>query len=335
MKVTKAKVPPISIIRVIILYLDVYKQSKTRINRKVLIFDSIRVLNNYNTNNIIISTSEDSDIIIWDKFSLEKVKTLKGHKKFIRSLCTNNNFIITGSLDGSIKIWDIWKNYELIHTFEENHDVNSIASCLNYIISGSTSSSNLTFYSMGEKFSKLDVNISHTTNISGLQIVENKLYSSSIYFEFKIIDLKDNFKVIHTIDDTSSKFSISTFCCNSKYIIGGGTDGEVRILQNDMRDFKLCKLYKAHNDKIRGMSISGKYFATASWDKLAKVWALDNFTLVKTIREHDRLVIAVLFKNDIMLTGGSDKLIKAWKINDNFDFIKDLTGHLDTILCLE
>ena len=87
-------------------------------------------------NNIIISSSDDRTIKIWDINTAKCINTFNGHTEAVYSVFAINN-IISGSEDNSIKIWNA-STGELINTLNSHTDcVNSVIAIDNIIISGS------------------------------------------------------------------------------------------------------------------------------------------------------------------------------------------------------
>jgi WD40 repeat protein len=78
---------------------------------------------------------------------------------------------------------------------------------------------------------------------------------------------------------------------------------------------KLSKVLKSHTNVINDLAFSqdGKYLISGSSDKTAKIWQMDNFTLIDTMKLHTKQVYAVkIIKKQgryFTLTTGYDKQI--------------------------
>ncbi|KAG6857516.1 hypothetical protein H0H87_002141 [Tephrocybe sp. NHM501043] len=86
----------------------------------------------------IVSCSKDAVIRVWDRDSLQVVRTLRGHEGPVNSIGIQNGRVVSASGDGKMILWDIASG-ERIRTFE-GHDRG--LACIefkgDYIISGST-----------------------------------------------------------------------------------------------------------------------------------------------------------------------------------------------------
>ncbi|MEO5358773.1 MAG: hypothetical protein H7844_15960, partial [Nitrospirae bacterium YQR-1] len=65
--------------------------------------------------NMIVSSSDDATIIIWDIETCERVRTIRGHDKAVGTcvLTADNRYILSGSEDYTIRIWDFESGKEM------------------------------------------------------------------------------------------------------------------------------------------------------------------------------------------------------------------------------
>ena len=113
---------------------------------------------------------------------------------------------------------------------------------------------------------------------------------------------------------------------NEKYLVVGGylgNDinhwGNIRIY--DYKSGKLIKLLKSHTNVVIGLAFSsnGKYLISGSADKTAKIWDMDSFTLLDTIKTHTRAVYAVkIIKNRYAITAGWDGNIDMYDMQNHY-----------------
>ncbi|KAF2073848.1 hypothetical protein CYY_004844 [Polysphondylium violaceum] len=91
----------------------------------------------------------------------------------------------------------------------------------------------------------------------------------------------------------------------------------------------------AHEKDINAISIApnDKIFATASQDSYVKIWSVNNFELLGTIKAHRRGVWGVEFSpvDQCILTCSADGTIKIWSLAD-FSCIKTFEGHKGSVL---
>ena len=79
-------------------------------------------------------------------------------------------------------------------------------------------------------------------------------------------------------------------------------------------------------------SPDGKTLASGSHDITIKLWNLETFAEIKTLKGHSREVHSVSFSLDgkTLVTGSWDKTIKLWNM-ETFAEIKTLSGHSDWV----
>ncbi|KAG5417747.1 utp13 [Candida metapsilosis] len=91
---------------------------------------------------------------------------------------------------------------------------------------------------------------------------------------------------------------------------------------------------RAHDKDINAIDISpnDEFFATASYDKLGKVWNCQSGETIGVLKGHKRGLWDINFyKYDkLIVTGSGDKTLKVWSLND-FTCQKTLEGHTNSI----
>lgn len=91
---------------------------------------------------------------------------------------------------------------------------------------------------------------------------------------------------------------------------------------------------RAHDKEINALAIApnDEFFATASFDKLAKVWSLDSGETVGVLRGHKRGLWDITFcqYDKIIATSSGDKTAKIWLLTD-YTCTKTLEGHTNAV----
>ncbi|KAG0072281.1 U3 small nucleolar RNA-associated protein 13 [Linnemannia elongata] len=102
--------------------------------------------------------------------------------------------------------------------------------------------------------------------------------------------------------------------------------------------FKSHYTIQAHEKDINTIDIApnDKVFATGSQDKLAKIWNLQEGTLIGTCKGHKRGVWSVKFSpvDQCLATSSGDRTIKIWSLND-FSCLRTFEGHTNSILKID
>ncbi|ORY87633.1 WD40-repeat-containing domain protein [Protomyces lactucae-debilis] len=95
---------------------------------------------------------------------------------------------------------------------------------------------------------------------------------------------------------------------------------------------------KAHDKDINAMDVSpnDKVFASASQDRLCKIWDLETGEIQGILRGHKRGVWTVNFSafDKIIATGSGDRSVKLWSLSD-YSCLQTFEGHTNSVLkCL-
>ncbi|GEQ70485.1 hypothetical protein JCM33374_g4162 [Metschnikowia sp. JCM 33374] len=91
---------------------------------------------------------------------------------------------------------------------------------------------------------------------------------------------------------------------------------------------------RAHDKDINAVAIApnDEFFATASFDKTAKIWNMDTGETVGILRGHKRGLWDISFcqYDKLVATSSGDKSVKVWSLND-YSCTKTLEGHTNAV----
>lgn len=109
----------------------------------------------------------------------------------------------------------------------------------------------------------------------------------------------------------------------------------VPINVNDVQTVKSAAYTRrAHDKDINALDVSpnDQYFATASYDKLGKVWDVESGETIGVLKGHRRGLWDVSFcKYDkLIVTSSGDKTVKLWKLDD-YTCSKTFEGHTNAV----
>lgn len=123
-----------------------------------------------------------------------------------------------------------------------------------------------------------------------------------------------------------------------KFLITGSSDLTIKKwkIPNTPNSIVKTSEYtrRAHDKDINSIDVSpnDEYFATASYDKLGKVWQIDSGETIGVLKGHKRGLWDINFYkfDKLIVTGSGDKTIKVWSLLD-FSCKKTLEGHTNSV----
>jgi guanine nucleotide-binding protein G(I)/G(S)/G(T) subunit beta-1 len=186
----------------------------------------------------IITSSGDSNCILWDIETKSAKRTFDDHQSDVMSLAVhaNSNLFVSGSCDATAKLWDFRDEKAPVKTFGGHEsDINAIAWCGEGGFAFGTGSDD-----------------------SSLRLHDIRAYRQvNKYCDSKIV-----------CGITSMGFSKT-----GKYLFGGYDDYNVYVW--DTATGKTIHTLSGHENRVTclGVPKTGQCLCTASWDLMVKIWA--------------------------------------------------------------
>jgi hypothetical protein len=141
------------------------------------------------------------------------------------------------------------------------------------------------------------------------------------YKSVHLMSLADR-KWIATLDGHADLVRAVAFSPDGNWLaVAGGPSGrfgEIKIWNVQQPQPKLISTIQGHRDTILAIAFSpdGKTIASASYDKLVKVWDVTTGKQLKTLKEHTDAVYAVAFMPDgkRLVSAAGDRTLKVWDV---------------------
>ncbi|MDJ0716374.1 MAG: TIR domain-containing protein [Prochloraceae cyanobacterium] len=275
---------------------------------------------------LIVSGSEDRNLMLWQRDGTLVKEIKRAHKNTIQGIAISPDgaLIASASKDKTIKIWR--RDGTPVKTLQGHKDwVSSVAFSPNnkYIVSGSYDNTVKIWKLEGnswEKFKSIDGNSDNIFTVAfspdGKYIAFGGEDNTVKLWNFQEETLKDSF----CNDCNGHKGSIYAvaFSPDGKYIASGSGDNTVKLwkidgtLANTLNDTD-----EEHQNSVRSVTFSpdGKYIASGSGDKTMKIWNKENGRLNTTLKKHTDKVNAVAFSPDgtYVASASHDRTIVLWK----------------------
>ncbi|XP_065580122.1 transducin beta-like protein 3 [Artemia franciscana] len=258
----------------------------------------------------LVSVSTDQILTFYDDTSLEEKFHLVGHNDDILDITwlpgASDPTIVVATNSKDIKIYNLATNE--CHLLKGHTDlVLAVATCStvsNLIVSASKDNTIRLWHKKGERFECVAIGSGHTASVGTVAISHRK---------------------------------------GQKFLISGSQDMCIKrwettnLADDEIVHLRASHTVLSHEKDVNFVAISpnDKYAASASGDKVAKIWNASDLSLAGTLSGHRRSVWCVQFSNEDMVvaTGSADSTIKIWSLAD-FSCIKTLEGHDSSVLRL-
>ena len=242
----------------------------------------------------LASASHDNSIKIWNLTDKKLLQTLSGHKDWVLGLSfsPDGKTIASASVDKTVKLW------------------NREGKTQKFAINPKT----LTKHS--------DIVFSVKFSPNGEQIV-----SASADTTAKI--WKRNGEEIITLKGHNDQVISASFSRDGAKIVTGSADDTVKVWSSSGT---LLSTFRGHQDDVRAVSFSPDgTIASASKDKMVKIWNPDTTPLNKILSGHGDWVYKVSFSADgkTIASASGDKTVRLWRTDGSL--FKTLIGHKEAV----
>ena len=273
-----------------------------------------------------VSGGLDKKIHLWDFLTGKILKTFKNHKNINTVLISDSSKYIISSGERGVKIWDIVNN-KLIETIDKN-TLNPYVFKFNKnsILIGD--SYKLISYNIKTKIKKdLLRSLSQTHVVKHIFFRNNYKDIISHINNFQFWNLKNGKRKQQYVPITANEgVAISE---DRKYLVVAD-NRLIRLFSVDKN--KVIKKFHGHLDHIRDIQISdnGQYIASASQDKIIKIWDIKSGKELRSLKRHSSSP-----KNDIAISNkyivsGGD-VLEIWDIASG-KLVKSVKGLYRQIL---
>ncbi|KAK9450659.1 40S ribosomal protein RACK1 [Limtongia smithiae] len=215
--------------------------------------------------------------------------TLEGHAGWVTTLCTtpeNPDLLLSGSRDKTLIVWQLTR---------DEHAYGIPKRSLH-----------------GHSHIVQDAAISY----DGLHAI-----SASWDKTLRLWDLQTGKTLSRFVGHTSDVLSVS-FSSNNRQIVSGSRDKTIK-LWNTIGDCKYTITDKGHSDWVSVVRFSpnpeNPIVVSAGWDKLVKVWNLEDASLQTDYIGHTGYINALTISPDgtLCASGGKDGLTMLWQLDDS------------------
>ncbi|XP_067629093.1 lissencephaly-1 homolog isoform X3 [Eurosta solidaginis] len=287
---------------------------------------------------LMVSSSEDATIKIWDFETGEYERSLKGHTDSVQDVAfdAHGKLLVSCSADLSIKLWDFQQSYECVKTMHgHDHNVSSVAfvPAGDFVISASRDKT-IKMWEVATGYC-VKTYAGHREWVRMVRVHNEGSIFASCSNDHSIrvwltstkdckVELRDHDHTVECIawaPETATSFiNEGTGVDNKKghyqgpFLASGSRDKTIRIW--DVTAGVCLFILNGHDNWVRGLSFhpGGKYLISASDDKTIRVWDLRNKRCMKTLYAHQHFCTSV----DCGLDAGSMCLLNDADLADIF-----------------
>lgn len=294
----------------------------------------------------LVTGTYKPDVCIWDLDSLKEVATLEGFAGAVWSLTNSpdGKILATGSWDGTVKLWE-WATLQELTTLKGHTDrVDSISFApdgKSLVSSGHDST--IRFWNLNKDYEKITLR-GHTRMVHTLDFSPDsqQIASGSYDQSVKIWNLGGNGEEL-IITKENDPVQTVAFSVDGKLLAVGSGAEDFGRRRGLLRIFEIASRREVarisdFNDSVTSAAFSrdGKLFIASSNDGTAKVFDINGWRLLYTLKHAAGGIASVAFSPDsrLIVTGGGPftvitaqpPIIKIWSAESGAE-LGELTGH--------
>ncbi|XP_071849779.1 lissencephaly-1 homolog isoform X2 [Apostichopus japonicus] len=290
------------------------------------------------TYSVMVSSSEDATIKVWDYETGDFERTLKGHTNSVQDISFDHTgkYLASCSADMSIRLWD-FETMECIKTMQgHDHNVSSVhfLPSGDYIVSCSrdktikmwelaTGYCTKTFLGHREwvRMVKPNSDGSLLASASNDQTVRVWVVATK---ECKL-ELREHDHVVecvawapesaHSTLNEATGAEVKKGARSGPFLVSGSRDKTIKIW--DISTEVCIMTLHGHDNWVRGVLFhpGGRYIISAADDKTLRIWDYKNKRCMKTLEAHEHFVTCLDFHRaaPYVITGSVDLTIKVWE----------------------
>jgi WD40 repeat protein len=279
----------------------------------------------------------DRKIRIWQvNNDKSAIVTLESHKGFVTSVSfsPDGKTLVSGSYDNTVKIWNITSK-KLLQTLNRHKDwVLSVKfSPDGKTIASASADNTVKLWQRQGKTQKFKTNPKtlnkHSDIVHSVSFSPNnqEIVTASKDTTVKIWNRKG--EEIRTLKGHNDEVISASFSRDSEKIVTGSADDTVKVWN---RSGTLLSTFRGHQDDVRAVSFSRNgTIASASKDKMVKIWNPDSTPLHKILSGHSDWVYKVSFSADgkTIASASGDQTVRLWGVDGSL--LKTLEGHQKSV----
>lgn len=253
--------------------------------------------------NIAVSAGGDKTVRFWDLITKTQYKIVSKHNHWVLCIDSNDELVVSGGMDGFLNIYDL-KGSHLKTLARHRNAITAVKLHDNHIISISRDNACFVWNMDGS----IHTSWSHSKPLRALGASGEYILTAGADQTIKVYK-----QYKHCCELRGHSAPVNCLQMYGPYVVSGDDSGQIIVWKN----FSVHKRL-AHKREVLSLSINpnGLSFASCSFDKAVKLWALDSGTLLATYY-HVGPVYKVTVYNDLIVSCSKDKTVKMFRISQN------------------
>ncbi|KAI8436914.1 hypothetical protein MSG28_010342 [Choristoneura fumiferana] len=266
---------------------------------------------------LMVSSSEDATIKVWDFESGEYERTLKGHTDSVQDIAFDHHgkLLASCSADMSIKLWEFNQTFECVKTMHgHDHNVSSVAfSPSGDIVYSASRDKTIKAWEVATGYC-INTYKGHREWVRMVRVSPDGTLLASCSND-QTMELREHEHVVECVawapDAAAPAINEAAGGDNRRaahlgpFLASGSRDKSVKCLATLV----------GHDNWVRGAAWhpGGRYLLTASDDKTLRVWDVPHTRCLKTLYAHQHFATNFHRSLPYVISGSVDQTVKVWE----------------------
>ncbi|KAH6725060.1 beta transducin-like protein HET-D2Y [Leptodontidium sp. MPI-SDFR-AT-0119] len=266
---------------------------------------------------LVVSSSRDKTIRLWDAVTGAAIQTLEGHSDQVRSVAfsPDGKLVVSGSGDRTVRLWNAVTGTALQTIKGHSGRVSSVAFSPDgkIIVSGSDDKTVRLWDAITG--TALQMLKGHSGRVRSVAFsLDSKLVvSGSGDRTVRLWDAVTG-ATLQTLNRHLGRVGSVAFSPDSKLVVSGLGDRTVRLW--DAVTGAALPTIKGHSGRVSSVAFSpdGKIVVSGSYDETIRLWDAVTGAALRTLKGHSSRVMSVAFSLDskLIMSGSDDKTVRLW-----------------------
>ena len=307
--------------------------------------DAVRSVGFSSDGSLLLSSSQDNTVRVWDFETAQALKTFRGHGGRVQAVAflPDGKRILSAAHDHTVREWSI-AGYEEIRTLKgrvlDGHADAVLAAAYSQdqsqVITASRDRTARTWNAItGEPGLTLAEGHAYLASTAVFFPGGRRLLTAAVDNTTRIWDVGTGGQLLRL--DRTGRSAAATLSHHAKWIATGGDDKSAQLW--DASNGQRLKKLEAHLAEVTAVAFSpdDRLLATGDTKGHVKLWNIEEGRVVAKLDGHSRRISAITFLSDgsRVLTASGDKTVGQWDVATGQELTKLILKHPDSILAMQ